>query len=101
MSDCQCTFEQYFILYGLNYLFHYSLTKDQKQNQFPKFIITVYIDVYGNHKNDLFFNTDDLPVRGFIGHLEEGSFLPHTHKVFLWAHLNFNIAYNGDQVMKI
>ena len=54
-----------------------------------------------NHKNDLFFNTDDLPLRGFIGHLEEGSFLPHTHKVFLWAHLNFNIAYNGDQVMKI
>ena len=47
-----------------------------------------------------FFNTDDLPLRGFIGHLEEGSFLPHTHKVFLWAHLNFNIAYNGDQVMK-
>ena len=52
-------------------------------------------------KNDLFFNADDLPLRGFIGHLEEGSFLPHTHKVFLWAHLNFNIAYNGDQVIEI
>ena len=42
--------------------------------------------------------SDDLPLRGFIGHLEEGGFLPHMHKVFLWAHLHFNIAYNGDQV---
>ncbi|KAM7437452.1 Transmembrane 9 superfamily member 1 [Porites harrisoni] len=47
------------------------------------------------------FVLDDLPLRGFIGHLEEGSFLPHTHKVFLWAHLNFNIAYNGDQIISV
>ena len=26
--------------------------------------------------------------------------MPHAHKVFLWAHLNFNIAFNGDQVHK-
>lgn len=39
-------------------------------------------------------------MRGFIGHLEESGFLPHTHKVFLWAHLNFNIEYNGDQVLQ-
>ncbi|XP_068737553.1 transmembrane 9 superfamily member 1-like isoform X1 [Montipora capricornis] len=45
------------------------------------------------------FVLDDLPLRGFIGHLEEGGFLPHTHKVFLWAHLHFNIAYNGDQII--
>ena len=43
-------------------------------------------------------SSDDLPLRGFIGHLEEGGFLPHRHKIFLWAHLNFNIEYNGDQV---
>ena len=24
--------------------------------------------------------------------------MPHTHKVYLWAHLNFNIEFNGDQV---
>ncbi|VDH93407.1 transmembrane 9 superfamily member 1, partial [Mytilus galloprovincialis] len=41
----------------------------------------------------------EIPVRGFIGHLEEGGFLPHNHKVFLWAHLNFNIEYNGNQVI--
>ncbi|XP_063407263.1 transmembrane 9 superfamily member 1-like isoform X1 [Mytilus trossulus] len=45
------------------------------------------------------FVIDEIPVRGFIGHLEEGGFLPHNHKVFLWAHLNFNIEYNGNQVI--
>ncbi|KAL3887903.1 hypothetical protein ACJMK2_000290 [Sinanodonta woodiana] len=45
------------------------------------------------------FVLDDIPIRGFIGHLEEGGFLPHTHKVFLWAHLHFNIEYNEDQII--
>ena len=45
------------------------------------------------------FVIDEIPVRGFIGHLEEGGFLPHHHKIFLWAHLNFNIEYNGDQII--
>ncbi|KAJ7350992.1 Transmembrane 9 super member 1 [Desmophyllum pertusum] len=45
------------------------------------------------------FVLDDLPLRGFIGHLEESGFLPHSHKVFLWAHLNFNIEFNGDQII--
>lgn len=53
-------------------------------------------------RNDfLLFCTDDLPMRGFIGHLEESGFLPHSHKVFLWAHLNFNIEFNGDQVFEM
>ena len=45
-----------------------------------------------------FFPIDDIPVRGFIGHLEEGGLLPHSHKIYLWTHLHFNIEYNGDQV---
>ncbi|XP_060573634.1 transmembrane 9 superfamily member 1-like [Ruditapes philippinarum] len=45
------------------------------------------------------FVIDDVPVRGFIGHLEEGGFLPHTHKVYLWAHLHFNVEYNGNQII--
>eukprot|EP00795_Rhopilema_esculentum_P008572 gene8572-14580_t len=45
------------------------------------------------------FIIDELPVRGFIGHLEESGFLPHKHKVFLWNHLNFNFEYNNDQVI--
>ena len=44
--------------------------------------------------------SDDLPIRGFIGHLEEGSFLPHNHKTFLWTHLHFSFEYNKDQVRR-
>ncbi|KAK3751998.1 hypothetical protein QZH41_010966 [Actinostola sp. cb2023] len=45
------------------------------------------------------FVFDDLPIRGFIGHLEEGHILPHRHKIYLWAHLHFSILFNGDQVI--
>ncbi|KAL5014817.1 hypothetical protein ScPMuIL_009087 [Solemya velum] len=45
------------------------------------------------------FVVDEIPIRGFIGHLEEGGFLPHTHKIYLWAHLHFNIEYNGNQII--
>ncbi|XP_065652076.1 transmembrane 9 superfamily member 1 isoform X2 [Hydra vulgaris] len=45
------------------------------------------------------FILDDLPIRGFIGHLEEGGFLPHKHKIFLWTHLNFHFQYNGNQII--
>ena len=43
------------------------------------------------------FVVDDIPVRGFIGHLEESGFLPHSHKVLLWSHLHFNIEYNDEE----
>ena len=42
---------------------------------------------------------DDIPVRGFIGHLEETGFLPHSHKILLWTHLHFNIEYNEKQII--
>lgn len=45
------------------------------------------------------FVIDDLPVRGFIGHLEESGFLPHKHKVRLYTHLNFKMEYNGNNVI--
>lgn len=45
------------------------------------------------------FVYDDLPIRGFIGHLEEGSILPHNHKTYLWTHLHFAFEYNGDQLV--
>ena len=46
----------------------------------------------------LFCGADDLPIRGFIGHLEEVSILPHEHRTYLWTHLHFTFEYNGDQV---
>lgn len=44
------------------------------------------------------FVVDDIPVRDFIGHLEESGFVPHTHKVYLWTHQHFNIYYNDNKV---
>ena len=43
---------------------------------------------------------DDLTMRGFVGHLEEGSFLPHHHKTFLWTHLHFSFSYNDQQIIE-
>ncbi|XP_043914417.1 transmembrane 9 superfamily member 1 [Protopterus annectens] len=45
------------------------------------------------------FVLDDIPIRGFVGYVEESGFLPHTHKIGLWTHLDFNIEYNGDRII--
>ena len=45
------------------------------------------------------FVFDELPIRGFVGRLEEGHFLPHRHRTFLWTHLHFIFEYNGNQVI--
>ncbi|XP_041717460.2 transmembrane 9 superfamily member 1 [Coregonus clupeaformis] len=45
------------------------------------------------------FVLDDIPTWGFVGYMEESGFLPHSHKVGLWTHLDFNIEYNGDSVI--
>ncbi|ESO96693.1 hypothetical protein LOTGIDRAFT_174735 [Lottia gigantea] len=45
------------------------------------------------------FVLDDVPIRGFIGHLEESGIIPHSHKIYLWAHLHFNIEYNDNHII--
>ncbi|XP_032827128.1 transmembrane 9 superfamily member 1 isoform X3 [Petromyzon marinus] len=45
------------------------------------------------------FVLEDVPLRGFVGYVEESGFLPHSHKVGLWTHLHFTVEYNGDQVI--
>ncbi|KAK3871274.1 hypothetical protein Pcinc_023573 [Petrolisthes cinctipes] len=47
------------------------------------------------------FVVDEVPVRDFIGHLEESGFVPHTHKVFLWTHQHFNILHNDDKIIYV
>lgn len=42
---------------------------------------------------------DDLPLRGFVGYMEESGFLPHTHKIGLWTHLDFYLEWNGDRIV--
>ncbi|XP_041092632.1 transmembrane 9 superfamily member 1 [Polyodon spathula] len=45
------------------------------------------------------FVLDEIPIWGFVGYMEESGFLPHSHKIGLWTHLDFNIEYNGDHVI--
>lgn len=45
------------------------------------------------------FVVDDLPLRNFVGHLEEGHIFPHTHKIMLWTHYNFLFEYNNQQII--
>lgn len=45
------------------------------------------------------FVLEDIPIRGFVGYMEETGFLPHSHKVGLWTHLDFNIEYNSDRII--
>lgn len=45
------------------------------------------------------FMLDELPLRGFIGHLSESGFLPHRHEVFLWVHHHFRIEHNGNHII--
>uniref|UniRef100_A0A2P2I5S5 Transmembrane 9 superfamily member n=1 Tax=Hirondellea gigas TaxID=1518452 RepID=A0A2P2I5S5_9CRUS len=44
---------------------------------------------------------DDIPVRDFLGHVEETGFVPHSHNVFLWTHQHFNIYYNNDKIIMV
>ncbi|XP_023581144.1 transmembrane 9 superfamily member 1 isoform X1 [Trichechus manatus latirostris] len=45
------------------------------------------------------FVVDDLPIRGFVGYMEESGFLPHTHKIGLWTHLDFHLEFHRDQII--
>lgn len=45
------------------------------------------------------FIVDDLPIRNFIGHLEEGHLIPHTHKILLWTHYSFTFEYHDAQII--
>lgn len=37
-------------------------------------------------------------MRGFIGQLEEGNLIPHTHNTFLYTHYDFYFQYNENRV---
>ncbi|ELK11218.1 Importin-4 [Pteropus alecto] len=45
------------------------------------------------------FVVDDLPLRGFVGYMEESGFLPHSHKIGLWTHLDFHLEFHGDRII--
>ena len=45
------------------------------------------------------FVTDNIPMRGFIGQLEEGNLLPHTHNTYIYTHYDFYFEYNNNQII--
>lgn len=45
------------------------------------------------------FVVDDIPMRGFIGQLEEGNLLPHTHSIYVYTHFEFYFQYNADRII--
>ncbi|KAF2350841.1 Nonaspanin (TM9SF) [Trinorchestia longiramus] len=47
------------------------------------------------------FVVDDIPVREFLGHVEETGFVPHSHKIFLWTHQQFTIYHNKDKIIMV
>ena len=55
--------------------------------------------------NDFYFQMyyDDLPLWGFIGKVEEQSWVVGERKImyYLFKHVQFDVLYNGDQVIKV
>uniref|UniRef100_A0A914WN04 Transmembrane 9 superfamily member n=1 Tax=Plectus sambesii TaxID=2011161 RepID=A0A914WN04_9BILA len=45
------------------------------------------------------FIIDDLPIRGYLGRLDEEGIFPHEHKVYLFTHHHFVIQFNGFNVI--
>lgn len=45
--------------------------------------------------------SDDMPVRNFVGRLEEEGLFPHTHKVYVFIHHHFEIEWNGKHVINV
>ncbi|XP_065867753.1 transmembrane 9 superfamily member 5 isoform X2 [Euphorbia lathyris] len=55
--------------------------------------------------NEFYFQMyfDDLPLWGFIGKVEEQSWVPDEKKLrfFLFKHVQFDVVYNGDRVIEV
>lgn len=45
------------------------------------------------------FVSDNIPMRGFIGQLEEGNLLPHTHNTYIYTHYDFYFEFNKNQII--
>lgn len=46
------------------------------------------------------FVLDDIPIRDFVGHMEEELFaFPHHHRISLFTHMHFKIEYNDDKII--
>jgi transmembrane 9 superfamily protein 1 len=46
------------------------------------------------------FVIDDIPIRGFVGQVEETNLFPHKHHIYIYTHHHFDFYINNNQVMK-
>ena len=44
------------------------------------------------------FVVDDIPIRGFVGEVEETNIFPHRHHILVYTHYHFNFYINDNQV---
>lgn len=44
------------------------------------------------------FVIDDIPIRNFVGYLEETNIFPHKHNIYLYTHYHFDFLINNNQV---
>lgn len=77
-------------------LCHFTLTQND---------IKQFIDAIKQHYIFELF-VDDLPVKGFVGEIEESrkKFDSHVHNethIYLFTHLDFSISYNDNNVIAV
>ncbi len=46
------------------------------------------------------FVIDDIPIRGFVGQVEETNLFPHKHHIYVYTHHHFDFHINNNQVKK-
>jgi transmembrane 9 superfamily protein 1 len=46
------------------------------------------------------FVVDDIPIRGFVGQVEETNLFPHKHHIHVYTHHHFDFHINNNQVNK-
>lgn len=44
------------------------------------------------------FVIDDIPIRGFVGQVEETNLFPHKHHIYIYTHHHFDFHVNDNQV---
>lgn len=44
------------------------------------------------------FVIDDIPIRGFVGQVEETNLFPHKHHIYVYTHHHFDFHINNNQV---
>ncbi|CAF3623424.1 unnamed protein product [Rotaria sordida] len=47
------------------------------------------------------FVVDDVPIRGFVGLIEETNLFPHKHHIYIYTHHHFDFFINNQQIIYV